>query len=59
MDWENTMPIAEEDFVQFTKARQGQNSFYYARDFMGCPSMDTALINGKRAADRLIKEVNV
>jgi protoporphyrinogen oxidase len=53
VDWEKAMPIAREDFVKSTRSKQGLNNFYYAGDFMGCPSMETALINGKRAAAQL------
>jgi protoporphyrinogen oxidase len=59
VDWEKAMPIAGEDFVQSTRSKQGLNNIYHAGDFMGCPSMETALINGKRAADSLIKDVMV
>ncbi len=55
VDWEKAMPIAVEDFVEATRSNQGLNNFYYAGDFMGCPSMETALMSGKRAAEQLIK----
>jgi protoporphyrinogen oxidase len=56
VDWEKAMPIAREDFVESTRSKQGLNNFYYAGDFMGCPSMETALNSGKRAAEKLIKD---
>lgn len=59
VDWEKAMPIVGEDFVKSTRSKQGLNNFYYAGDFMGCPSMETALNNGKRAADKLMKDVIV
>lgn len=59
VDWEKAMPIAREDFVESTRGKQGLNNFYYAGDFMGCPSMETALVNGKRAADKLMKDLNI
>jgi protoporphyrinogen oxidase len=59
VDWKKAMPIAQEGVVQATRRQQGHNNFYYAGDFMGCPSMETALISGKRAADQLMKKVNM
>ena len=58
VDWEKAMPIVEEDFVEFARSKQGINNFYYAGDFMGCPSMETALVNGKRAANKLMQNIN-
>lgn len=55
-DWEKAMPIATEDFVGLTKNEQGRGHLYYAGDFMGCPSMETALMSGKRAAEQLIND---
>ena len=56
VNWEKAMPIANEDYVEMKRAEQGHNHFYYAGDFMGCPSMETALMSGKRAAEQLIKD---
>lgn len=53
------MPLATEDGVAQTRDLQGLNHFYYAGDFMGCPSMETALMSGKRAAEKLMKEANI
>jgi uncharacterized protein (DUF1697 family) len=58
-DWEKVMPIANESFVESIRNKQGENHHYYAGDFMGCPSMETALNNGKQAAEQLMKDVNV
>ncbi len=59
VDWDKAMPIATEDFVESTRGKQGENNFYYAGDFMGCPSMETALYNGKRAAHKLVHDLFV
>ena len=59
VDWDKAMPVATEDFVEFIREKQGQNNSYYAGDFMGCPSMETALVSGKRAALELIQDMNL
>jgi protoporphyrinogen oxidase len=56
-EWGKAMPIATEEFVTQTKNIQGQDHLYYAGDFMGCPSMETALMSGKRAAEQLIYDI--
>jgi hypothetical protein len=56
IDWEKAMPIATEDYVETKRKEQGEHHFYYAGDFMGCPSMETTLMSGKRAAKQLIKD---
>jgi len=55
IDWHNAMPIATESLVESIKLKQGLNNFYFAGDFLGCPSMETALNTGKRAAQQLIR----
>ena len=55
VDWDKAMPIATEDYVEIKRKEQGNQHYYYAGDLMGCPSMETALMNGKRAAEQLIK----
>lgn len=57
VDWEGAMPIAEEHYVDSIRVKQGLNNCYFGGDFMGCPSMETALMTGKRAAEQLIKDV--
>ena len=59
IDWEKAMPIATESFVEKIKHMQGHDNFYFAGDFMGCPSMETALMSGKRAAEQLIKNLKI
>jgi hypothetical protein len=58
VDWKKAMPIAQEDFVASTITEQGKLHHYFAGDFMGCPSMETALRTGKRAAEQLISNVS-
>jgi hypothetical protein len=55
VDWAGAMPIANEDYVKLKRTEQGLNHLYHGGDFMGCPAMETALMNGKRAAEQLIK----
>lgn len=59
VDWNKAMPIATEDFVDSIRSKQGQNNFYYAGDFMGCPSMETAIVNGRKAAENLLKNSRI
>ncbi len=52
--WKRTMPISNESHVASIIASQGQNDIYYAGDFLGCPSMETALATGVNAAKMVI-----
>ena len=56
VDWEKAMPIVTEDYVETKRKEQGHDHFYYAGDYMRCPSMETDLMSGKRAAVQLIKD---
>lgn len=51
--WSVTMPIATEEFVQSIHHKQGKQHHYYAGDYLGSPSMETALRTGIAAAKRL------
>lgn len=53
VEWEKTMPIAKEKFVEKQIENQGKDGHFFAGDFLGCPSMETALMSGKRAAEAL------
>ncbi len=53
--WNKTMPTAHEEFVRTLKENQGP-FFYFSGDFMGCPSMETALMTGYRAALKLLED---
>lgn len=57
--WKEAMPLAAESFVEKMRLRQGESQRYYAGDYMGCPSMETALQSGKRAARELIKNSRI
>lgn len=52
--WKKTMPTTHEQFIKAVKENQNKNGYLFAGDFMGTPSMETALMNGKRAAEILI-----
>lgn len=52
--WKKAMPIADEKFVDELIKNQGKDGHYFAGDFLGCPSMETALMTGKRAAAALM-----
>lgn len=43
--WPQTMPIVTEDFVRAVRAQQG-NAVFFAGDYLGGPSMETALQTG-------------
>lgn len=51
--WERTMPISNEHYVAAILAKQGEHHVYYAGDFLGCPSMETAAATGIHAAKLL------
>lgn len=53
--WKVTMPIATTKFVKEVRAKQGKNNFYFAGDYLGAPSMETAISSGVAVAD-LIKQ---
>lgn len=55
VDWKKTMPVAQESFVSNIRDYQGRSGIYFAGDYMGCPSMETALMSGKRAAEMFLK----
>jgi hypothetical protein len=57
--WDEAMPLAAESFVESVRSIQGKAGRYYAGDYMGCPSMETALQSGKRAAQELIKNSKI
>lgn len=53
VNWEQAMPIADEKFVEKLNKKQGKGGLYFSGDFLGCPSMETALMTGKRAAEAI------
>lgn len=48
--WSHTMPIGDASYVTRIKKSQGKNGIFYAGDFLGSPSMETALTTGVDAA---------
>jgi len=53
--WTKTMPVAQESLVEEVNALQGKNGIFFAGDYLGCPSMETAIGTGVRAARTLKK----
>lgn len=56
--WPQTMPITTEPYVQGIRERQGHNQLYFAGDFLGAPSMETALRTGTQAAEQIRKRLS-
>jgi protoporphyrinogen oxidase len=56
--WPVTMPIAQEEFVAQVRALQGKDGHYFAGDFLGSPSMETAITTGVRAATQLLQDLS-
>lgn len=54
VDWKQAMPIAKAGFVQMIRDNQGQGGIWYAGDYLGGPSMETALSSGVEAAKAII-----
>jgi protoporphyrinogen oxidase len=48
--WPLTMPIATEAYVGALRQRQSENNIYFAGDWLGAPSMETALRTGVKVA---------
>lgn len=55
--WPKTMPISNEEFVATIRQRQGKLGHYFAGDYLGAPSMETALTTGVQAAEQLISDL--
>lgn len=54
VDWKQAMPIADADFVQMVRGQQGQGGIWYAGDYLGGPSMETAVSSGVAAAKAIL-----
>ncbi len=52
--WKKTMPVAQESFVEAIRNLQGKNGYFFAGDFLGAPSIETAIATGVQAARRII-----
>ena len=48
--WEKTMPISDEAFIQSVRDAHGTNGHFFAGDFLGAPSIETAVATGADAA---------
>jgi protoporphyrinogen oxidase len=55
--WERTMPIGDSKHIAYILENQGKDNIYYAGDWLGCPSMETALTTGKTAADLFLNTI--
>lgn len=55
--WKKTMPIAQEGFVEKIRAMQGQQQYYFAGDYLGMPSIETAVATGVDAAKMCMKDL--
>ncbi len=55
--WGKTMPIATFDFVREVRENQGKYGYYFAGDYLGSPSMETALSSGVAAARLLQHDI--
>ncbi len=53
--WSETMPIAEESFIESMREIQGKDNIWFAGDYLGSPSMETALQTGIVAAKNILK----
>ncbi len=55
--WIETMPIASAEFVNEVRQKNGNNNYYFAGDYLGAPSMETAISSGVTAANLLLKKL--
>ena len=56
--WQRTMPISNSEQIASIQKHQGENDIYYAGDWLGCPSMETALTTGKHAAELFLSTLS-
>lgn len=56
--WQRTMPMSDSEQIASIQEHQGENDLYYAGDWLGCPSMETALTTGKRAAELFLGTIS-
>ena len=54
--WTQTMPVAQEAFVQSVRDAHGKNGLYFAGDFLGAPSIETAMATGRKAAEDVLRD---
>lgn len=53
--WKKLMPNSTVEFVRTIRALQGEKGYFYAGDYLGAPSMETALRTGIAAAEGVLK----
>lgn len=56
--WKQTMPVAQETFIQAIRDQHGKNGYYFAGDFLGAPSIETAIATGKKAANDVLANLS-
>lgn len=54
--WNHTMPLSDAKTIQMLRENQGKDGIYYAGDYLGCPSMETAVATGIDAAELIKKK---
>jgi protoporphyrinogen oxidase len=57
--WTHTMPVAQERFVQAVRDHHGKNGYYFAGDFLGAPSIETAIATGNHAAASVLVNTHI
>ncbi|MCW1929837.1 MAG: FAD-dependent oxidoreductase [Candidatus Kerfeldbacteria bacterium] len=53
VNWKQLMPISTVEIVKKVRELQGQNGYFFAGDYLGSPSMETALRTGILAANAI------
>ena len=56
--WTKTMPVSQESFVRSVRAAHGKNGYFFAGDFLGAPSIETAIATGIDAANAVIETIS-
>ncbi|NBS41422.1 FAD-dependent oxidoreductase [bacterium] len=56
VSWEKTMPVVQESFVRAVREQNGRDGYYFAGDFLGAPSIETAVATGAAAAAAILKQ---
>lgn len=54
--WRLTMPDMDIETIKEFRKMQGENNVWLAGDYLGFPSMDTAIYTGKKVARSIIKK---
>lgn len=54
--WRLTMPDMDIETMKELRNMQGKNNIWLAGDYLGFPSMDTAIYTGKKAAGSILKK---